>query len=374
MRGYQRGLLSAVCACAMLSQGPTVLGQTGSPLVPLVPGLTFVLAAHDAPPPGARPSISNIAQGDYEMAVTVTGVGAGGIDEMTRFEALDENRKPLNLTIKRRVRAADLANARQQMLGFHTDDALELQGMTSLGPSLAIVHDLRTTGKANYSVITFAKLPVSTGTMTRVGSATVPFPVLLNGQRVELPAIRVTGQLTYSTNKVRSWEQYIYDHPQHPITLRLAYGAEGAAAGAPPAFSREVVRIDFPAPLAIETTLGAQCHVEAPGIYFDFNRATLDPRSSRGLTTIADVLRKQPTWRLNIEGHTDNIGGDDYNQDLSTRRAAAVKAALVSDYAIAATRLASAGFGERRPVETNETIAGRAHNRRVELVRDCTAK
>src|SRR6186997_2781833 len=47
MRGYQRGLLSAVCACAMLSQGPTVLGQTGSPLVPLVPGLTFVLAAHD---------------------------------------------------------------------------------------------------------------------------------------------------------------------------------------------------------------------------------------------------------------------------------------------------------------------------------------
>lgn len=374
MRGYQRGLLSAACACAMLAQGPIVLGQTSSPAVPLVPGLTIVLAAHDAPPPGSRPSISNIAQGDYEMAVTITDVGASGIDEMTRIEAMDENRKPLNLTIKRRVRAADLANARQQMLGFHTDDALELPGMTSLGPSLAIVHDLRTTGRANYSVVPFAKLPVSTGILTRIGSATVPFPVLLNGQRVELPAIRVTGQLTYSTNKVRSWEQYIYDHPQHPITLRLAYGAEGAATGATPAFSREVVRIDFPAPLAIEATLVAQCHVEAPGIYFDFNRATLDPRSSRGLTTIADVLRKQPAWRLKIEGHTDNIGGDAYNQDLSTRRAEAVKAALVSDYAIAPGRLTSAGFGEQRPVETNETIAGRAHNRRVELVRDCAAK
>jgi outer membrane protein OmpA-like peptidoglycan-associated protein len=272
------------------------------------------------------------------------------------------------------VLATDLANARQQMLGFHTDDTLELPGMTSLGPSLAVVRDLRTAGKASYSVIPFLKLPISAGTLTRIGSATVPVPVLLNGRRVDLPAIRVTGQLTYSNSKTRWWEQYIYDHPQHPITLRLAYGAEGAAIGATPVFRREVVRIDFPAPLAIEATLGAECHVEAPGIYFDFNRATLDPRSSRGLTTIADVLRKQPAWRLSVEGHTDNIGGDAYNQDLSTRRAAAVKAALVSDYAIASGRLASAGFGARRPVETNETIAGRAHNRRVELVRDCTAK
>jgi outer membrane protein OmpA-like peptidoglycan-associated protein len=92
------------------------------------------------------------------------------------------------------------------------------------------------------------------------------------------------------------------------------------------------------------------------------------------MTTIAEMLRRQPQWRLSIEGHTDNTGSDAHNQDLSTRRAAAVKTALVGEFAIAQERLTTAGFGARRPVETNETIAGRARNRRVELVRDCSGR
>jgi outer membrane protein OmpA-like peptidoglycan-associated protein len=136
------------------------------------------------------------------------------------------------------------------------------------------------------------------------------------------------------------------------------------------------VRIDFPAreAVAIEESLTKSCRVEMPGIYFDVDLATLKPASNRALTTIAELLRKQPQWRLSIEGHTDNTGGDAHNEDLSTRRAAAVKAALVRDFAIASGRLTSAGFGERRPVETNDTMAGRARNRRVELVRDCSGK
>ena len=135
-----------------------------------------------------------------------------------------------------------------------------------------------------------------------------------------------------------------------------------------------MVRIDFPVrnDRAIEDALSKLCRVEVPGIYFDFDRATLNPQSTPALTVIADLLRRQPQWRLSIEGHTDNIGSDSYNQDLSTRRAAAVKEALVRDFAVVPERLSSAGFGERRPVEPNETIAGRARNRRVELVRDCT--
>jgi outer membrane protein OmpA-like peptidoglycan-associated protein len=80
---------------------------------------------------------------------------------------------------------------------------------------------------------------------------------------------------------------------------------------------------------------------------------------------------RQADWRITIEGHTDNVGTDAYNQDLSTRRAAAVKDALVRDFKVPAGRLTTAGFGESRPRETNDTIAGRARNRRVELVRDC---
>lgn len=377
MRGYRNSLLGAVCACAVLSGGHVVLGQVGAPAVPLIPGLTIVLAVHSPAPVAGTGStiVKNVAQGDYELVVTVTGVSANGIDETTTVEAVDENRKPLQLTIHRRVLAADLADSRKQILGFHTDDAQELPGTTSLGPSLAVTRDLRTTGHATYSVMNFATQAISAGTLTRVGTASVPFPVLLNGRRTTLPAMRVTGLLKYG-DKVRPWEQYIFDDPKHPLTLRLTNGAVGEGAAFTPEFTREVVRIDFPAPddRAMEDTLSKVCRVEVPGIYFDFDRATLHPQSSRALTTIADLLRRQPQWRLSIEGHTDNSGRDSYNQDLSARRAAAVQAALVRDFAIVPGRLTSTGFGARRPVETNDTIAGRAHNRRVELVRDCSGK
>ncbi|HEX4179012.1 MAG TPA: OmpA family protein, partial [Rhizomicrobium sp.] len=71
-----------------------------------------------------------------------------------------------------------------------------------------------------------------------------------------------------------------------------------------------------------------------------------------------------------VEGHTDNIGGDTYNLDLSKRRAAAVKNALVTRYHITADRLSTNGYGSSRPVETNDTLEGRARNRRVELTRE----
>jgi outer membrane protein OmpA-like peptidoglycan-associated protein len=103
------------------------------------------------------------------------------------------------------------------------------------------------------------------------------------------------------------------------------------------------------------------------GIYFDFNQATIKPESERALKEIAAALKGERR-RIAIEGHTDNIGTDRYNDDLSARRAAAVKTALVRDHGIAETSLTTAGFGERRPIETNDTLSGRARNRRVELV------
>jgi outer membrane protein OmpA-like peptidoglycan-associated protein len=80
-------------------------------------------------------------------------------------------------------------------------------------------------------------------------------------------------------------------------------------------------------------------------------------------------MKKNPAWKLKVEGHTDNIGGDAQNLDLSKRRAASVKQALVSRYGIDAKRLATSGYGAGRPKDTNETLQGRALNRRVELTR-----
>ncbi|MEZ5331848.1 MAG: OmpA family protein [Thermoanaerobaculia bacterium] len=109
--------------------------------------------------------------------------------------------------------------------------------------------------------------------------------------------------------------------------------------------------------------------VEVYGIYFDFDSATLKPESDPVLSRIAAVLERNPGWHLSIEGHTDSVGEEAYNQDLSERRAAAVEQALVERWEIAPDRLTTAGFGESRPKASNETLAGRAENRRVELVR-----
>jgi len=77
-------------------------------------------------------------------------------------------------------------------------------------------------------------------------------------------------------------------------------------------------------------------------------------------------LNENPTYKVQIDGHTDSQGKDEYNQALSDSRAASVKAYLASK-GIAESRLSSAGYGETKPVADNNTAAGRAKNRRVEM-------
>lgn len=103
-------------------------------------------------------------------------------------------------------------------------------------------------------------------------------------------------------------------------------------------------------------------------LFFDTNKADLKPESKPALEAVAEALRKDPALKLYVVGHTDNIGGLEANADLSLRRAQAVVDALVKDYAIAAGRLAPKGLGFLAPVAPNTTEAGRALNRRVELV------
>ncbi len=104
-------------------------------------------------------------------------------------------------------------------------------------------------------------------------------------------------------------------------------------------------------------------------LYFDFRSDSLRLESKKVLEEIAQVMKQHPDWKLSVEGNTDNIGGNAFNLDLSQRRAAAVKQALVDQYDVAGGRLSTAGFGASHPVDTNGTIEGRARNRRVELAR-----
>lgn len=119
----------------------------------------------------------------------------------------------------------------------------------------------------------------------------------------------------------------------------------------------------------LEKALQAGEKVDIYDIFFSFNSANLRPESDETLNIIADLLNKHPDWKLSIGGHTDSIASDSFNLDLSDRRAAAVKAALVERFKIADTRLSTQGYGEASPRDTNDILEGRARNRRVELMK-----
>lgn len=104
------------------------------------------------------------------------------------------------------------------------------------------------------------------------------------------------------------------------------------------------------------------------GILFDFNKADVKPESRPALDEIGRYLRANPARKLYVVGHTDNVGGFDSNLRLSVARATAVAQDLVQGYAIAPDRLKPAGAGLMVPVASNADEAGRAKNRRVELV------
>ena len=119
----------------------------------------------------------------------------------------------------------------------------------------------------------------------------------------------------------------------------------------------------------LEESLAKTGRAEVYSIYFTFNSDEIRDESEPTLQEIAEVLKRHPDWKLAIEGHTDSIASDAYNLQLSQKRAAAVRNALVSRKGVAGARLNTAGFGESRPKDTNDTLEGRARNRRVELVK-----
>jgi len=101
-------------------------------------------------------------------------------------------------------------------------------------------------------------------------------------------------------------------------------------------------------------------------VTFDTNSAALRPGLYSEIDRVAGVLTKYPDTLIRVEGHTDSVGSETYNMDLSIRRATAVKNLLVQR-GVAESRIEVVGFGKTMPVATNDTEAGRMKNRRVEI-------
>lgn len=112
---------------------------------------------------------------------------------------------------------------------------------------------------------------------------------------------------------------------------------------------------------------GDQIELVMPGnITFDLNESSIKPSFSGTLESVALVLKEYDKTIIQIEGHTDSSGSDSYNQLLSERRASSVRDFLLNQ-GIAPKRTRAVGYGERYPVASNDTAAGREQNRRVEL-------
>jgi outer membrane protein OmpA-like peptidoglycan-associated protein len=107
--------------------------------------------------------------------------------------------------------------------------------------------------------------------------------------------------------------------------------------------------------------------VNISDVLFDTGSATLKPGAREKLARVAGILATQPDLKIEVEGHTDSVGSEEYNQRLSERRAESVRAYLVQQK-IPPTAVDAVGFGKSRPAVSNDTSAGRQQNRRVELL------
>ncbi|MEP6940381.1 MAG: OmpA family protein [Rudaea sp.] len=270
------------------------------------------------------------------------------------------------------------ANAGGPLVVTAADMPQNSPGMTYQITSARVLDKLKTRGKSLFILLSSQADEmqpmniVSTDFYERVGTSDEMLPVLVNGKAAMLPAVHARGHSPYNGHE-STVDMWFLDDPENVLQLKsiVRYPDDPVPA------VNQVVRIDYPIGDAQATTVLAQslaegaCRAELHGVYFNTASANLLPESDPTLRQVAAVLKQHKDWTLAVEGHTDAQGADDYNVDLSKRRAAAVRDALLKRFDIGATQLTVAGYGKTHPVDSNDTLIGRSHNRRVELTRAC---
>jgi outer membrane protein OmpA-like peptidoglycan-associated protein len=362
MRARSRILAAAAGLAILVMRGTLCLGAESAPAVPAVP-VPFIVGLSTV-----RAVVT--PEGDYESFRVVDAMDAQGYRVTASAQVPgEEGDDPKDVQVTRRVLAADQAGARKMRNYFHDDDAEAFPG-TVPGISAVVIEDLRRSGKSALTVLDVGEMfGVSivrrqlSGAVTRDASAPPSLPMLVNGRLVQLPVIHAKGSLSQG-DEDEEYEFDFLDDPRNPIVLRF----RGAG------ISSSVIKISYPESPGVRSplqqALAANEVARVYGIYFSFGRADIRKQSEPVLKEIAGILRANPAWKLRIDGHTDGIGDDAANLELSKRRAAAVKAALVDRHGIDAGRLTTGGYGESSPRATNATPEGRALNRRVELRRE----
>ncbi|HVS78528.1 MAG TPA: OmpA family protein [Steroidobacteraceae bacterium] len=389
-------------------------GPSGSaPNIPLEQGLTFTVTSHV----GLVSNRGSLPVADTEIVYSVESVDANRV--RLRFLLSAEGGTAAGKLLQaaptsfvRIIRREDVSSAMREKVLFGSDDPELLPGQTYAGTSAAVLAALQGTGKVAFVlginepegglaglsgvaaavpgagagsgvsplVVSGLQMMLNSparhyyrGTLVRVGPDE-PFSVLLDGRRTTVPAVHVRGDMKFADRTITP-ELWWLDEPGNPLTLKWAIGG-----------SYEIVtRIDRPPPAQgngmkagamagmAAALAGHDCRAELTGVYFTTASAQVLDVSLPALQRFAALLEQHPDWEVTIEGHTDNIGSAGYNLELSSRRAQAVRQALIGRFRVPAARLQAKGYGFTRPVESNATVQGRARNRRVEVSRRCSA-
>ncbi len=191
--------------------------------------------------------------------------------------------------------------------------------------------------------------------------------------------ITAGGGLKYFINDafaVRGDGRYILDlshtlsNWEYTVGLSFMFGGEKPAAKAV-ASTPEPQAEPAPVIMAAEPRPDLMKYCTDLKIEFDIDKADIRPQYQDEVKRVADFMKQYPSTTAVIEGHTDDVGGDDYNMKLSQRRAEAVVNSLVDNYGIDRSRLSAKGYGKTRPITTNVTEAGKQQNRRIQAIIDC---
>lgn len=368
-------------------------GQQAPTHIPLATGLTLVSTLHTSAR-GAGPAPAG-APGDREDVVVVDQAGVDGVRYRWSYaDGGTAGTEGQRGSFARFVRAEDLEGAPRVNLVFASSDPERMPGATAFSLSRAALRELRGAGQTRLS---YAELDGGVGgllndltgkpgggglargigiglggtrvyyrgTLSLVSPEPVALPLLLDGRRTTIPALHARGRFALRERQIEL-DFFVVPDPEHPLLLKIT-GHDA---------TWQVLRVELPgadAGALVEDRLERECRAELPGVYFAFGGADVRIESAPALRAVATVLARHPAWTLAVEGHTDSIGSAPANAALSTRRAEAVRAALMTGYGVAAARLTARGLGATRPRETNATLEGRARNRRVELVRPCAA-
>jgi OmpA-OmpF porin, OOP family len=339
------------------------------PAIPLVPGLTITTAVAE---PG----------GDYESHKRLLAREGNGWRLGYSASVPNAAGKPESLSNERILHDEDMASARAYRNYFESDVEEDYPGTTALGASTAVLEELQSAGTSRFTLVgddaflkqAFAGTPGAEHSALALASALTAgagisfkgelkrqsighMDVLINDRIQSVPVLVASGRFTARNGRSMDAELSLLIDTANPIALQWRIGETRL----------RVVRIDYPAPLTqLAQILKEEKRVALPGLYFDFGSATLRPESAAALPAILQAVRAAPQG-LVLEGHTDSIGDPAVNLALSLARAQAVWSALRALDPALAAKPDVLGYGASRPRAGNDTLQGRAQNRRVEL-------